>query len=207
MSGKTVIFLIVLTVCICVYPALCCAEDSSAADSEKSLEQGVDEIQQLVEISDLPETEGIGLEELTESFSDTAMADYSDEYTGFFMQYPSIFVFDEQKEFPEAWTADGTAMLRIENMPNEGELTEEALTEAIRLQDENAEIRKNEHNGCLRVDAKEKEGKTIRSDLYLISDRSFHHVVLYYPSDEEERFDLYINYMINTIEINGTDQG
>jgi len=176
-------------------------EDASALTEE----QAVKEIQPLIELSKVSDTEGMGLEELTEAFSEVAMNDYLDSYTGFFMQYPAFFVFGDEQVADDAVTEDGTAFLRIENMPNEGELTEETLTEAIRFELPEAEIIRNEQNGCLRVDRTE-NGK-MQTDLYLIAPKSFHHITILYPADQKDTYEPYILYMINTMEILGSDQG
>ena len=169
-------------------------------------EQAVDEIQPLIEISQVSGTEGMGLEELTEAFSETAMNDYADSYTGFFMQYPAFLVFREDQEALTAVSEDGTAMLVIESMPIEGELKEDALIEAIRYETPDAEIIRNEQNGCLRVDKTPGDG-LCQTDLYLIAEKSFHHITFRYPAEQKETYDRYISYMINTMEIQGSDQG
>ena len=69
-----------------------------------------------------------------------------------------------------------------------------------------AEIVRNDQNGCLRVDRTNDRGQK-QTDLYLITEKSFHHVTILYPADEEELFAAYISYMINTMEIIGSDQG
>ncbi len=182
-----------------------CAEEKQE-DPVQAEEQAVDEIQPLIELSQVSGTEGMGLEELTEAFSETAMSDYSDSFTGFFMQYPAFLVFREDGEAHTAVSEDGTAVLLIENMPNEGDLEEETLLEAIRYETPDAEIVRNEQNGCLRVDKTTGDG-FCQTDLYLIAEKSFHHVTLRYPAEQKETFDRYISYMINTMEIQGSDLG
>ena len=178
-------------------------DDAAAPATE---EPAVEEIRPLIENSQVTETEGMGLEELTEAFSETAMSDYADSYTGFFMQYPAFFIFSEDQEASVAYSEDGKAALRIESMPVEGELTEEELKKAIQFEMPDAEILRNEQNGCLRVDRTNDRGQK-QTDLYLITGKSFHHVTILYPADEEGLFAAYISYMINTMEIIGSDQG
>ena len=184
------------------------AEETRPVTDEAAFseEQAVEEIQPLIELSQVKDTEGMGLEELTEAFSETAMSDFSDSYTGFFMQYPAFFVFNDEQEADAAVTEDGTASLRIENMPNEGELTEEALTEALRFETPDAEIVRNEQNGCLRMNRSDGNGK-MQTDLYLIAPKSFHHITIIYPADQKDTYERYIQYMINTMESLGADQG
>ena len=176
-----------------------------AEQGETTEEQGVQEIQQMLEVSEVENTEGLGLEELTEAFTEKAMSDYADGLTGFSMQYPSVFVFDEEKDSMTAYTADGKASLSIENMQG-GNLTEEILLGAIKLEAPDAEPQKNEQNNCLRVDRIAENGRC-RTDLYLIAKNSFHHVTIEYPAEEQETYGPYIEYMINTMETKESEQG
>ena len=169
-------------------------------------EQGVQEIQQLLEVSQVENTDGMDLEELTEAFSEQAMSEYFDSVTGFSMQYPSVFFFDEEKETTSAATKDGSASLSIENLQG-GTLSEEMLLEAIRLETPDAEPRKYEQNGCLRVDRTLEGGKRMRTDLYLVAKESFHHVTLEYPAGDLETYGPFIEYMINTMETKESEQG
>jgi len=194
------------------FPALLCAIlliatvlPVCAEEGEAAVEQGVQEIQQLLEVSEVENTEGLGLEELTEAFSEKTMSDYVDGVTGFSMQYPSVFVFDEEKDTMTAYTQDGKASLSIENMQG-GNLTEEILLGAIKLEAPDAEPRKYEQNNCLRVDRTTENGRC-RTDLYLIAKNSFHHVTIEYPAEEQEIYGPYIEYMINTTETKETEQG
>lgn len=186
--------------------ALCTAAAYAEAETE-NVEQGVDEIQPLLEMTEVKQQEGMSLEEMTDAVAENAMSEYLDHATGFSMQYPSIFVFNEELPGNAAATADGKATLSIENMENQSGLDEAALTAAIKLESSDAEIRKNEHNGCLRTDRETNDSKTVRTDLYLLTKQSFHHVVICYPAEEKESYFTYIEYMINTMETKGTDLG
>ncbi len=188
------------------------ASAGEAAETEdtprEAEEKGVQEIQQLIEMTNVEGTEGMGLEELTEAFNDKAMSDYYDRQSGFSMQYPSIFIFDEEKGTVTAFTADGKASLTIESMPvAENQLTEEKLLEAIKLGTPDAEPRKYEQNNCLRVDGPAEDGKSWQTDLYLIGKKSFHHVTLQYPKDEKETYYAYIEYIVNTMATETSEQG
>ena len=134
------------------------------------------------------------------------MSDYADSATGFRMQYPSVFVFDEEKDTMTAYTQDGKARLSIENMQG-GNLTEEDLLVAIKLEVPDAEPRKYEQNSCLRVDRTLDGGARCRTDLYLIEKNSFHHVTIEYPAEEKETYGPFIEYMINTMETKESEQG
>ena len=182
--------------------AICIAETAP-----EGAEQGLNEIQPLLEMTDVDEEEGLSLEEMTDAFAESAMSEYLDNATGFRMQYPSIFLFDEEHPGAPAVTADGKATLSIDNMDNQDGLNEETLISAIRLETKDAEIRKNEQNGCLRTDRFTDEGRNGRTDLYLLTKNSFHHIVICYPAEEQGTYFTYIEYMINTMETDETDLG
>ena len=186
--------------------ALLIAAALPAHAEETVEEQGVQEIQQMLEVSNVENTEGMDLEELTEAFTEKAMSDYLDSQTGFSMQYPSSFVFDEDRDTLTAYTEDGKAFLTIENMQG-GQLTEEVLIEAIRLEAPEAEPSRNELNNCIRVDRALSDGTRCRTDLYLVAKESFHHVTIEYPAEEQETYSRYIEYMINTMETKESEQG
>ncbi len=205
-AWKRVILLSAALIMAAVLPAS--AEDGTAAGfaGDAAEEQGVQEIQQLLEVSEVEGTDGMNLEELTEAFTEKAMSDYLDSQTGFSMQYPSVFVFDEEKDSLTAYTQDGKASMMIENMAG-GNLTEEILLEAIRLEAPDAEPRKYEQNNCLRLDRTLDGGDRCRTDLYLVTKTSFHHVIIEYPAKEQEVYGPYIEYMINTMETKESEQG
>ena len=191
---------------ICLIMISCLAFAAAETTAEET-EQGLEEIQPLLELSEVNQAEGMSLEEMTEAFTESAMSEYYDGTSGFSMQYPSIFQFDESGDGASAVTADRKATMTIENMVNEGGLDEEPLVNAIRLEMPDAEPQKNAQNGCLRFDRKTDQGKTGQTDLYLLAAHSFHHIVLRYPSEEQEIYDSYIEYMINTMGTDETDQG
>ena len=182
--------------------AAACAETSAG-----ETEQGLEEINPLIKMSDIGETEGMSLEEVTDAFTETSMSEYYDGATGFSMQYPSIFQFDEGGDGTFAATADGKATMTIDNMVNQGTLGEEELINAIRLEIPDAVQQKNEQNGCLRFDRTTDDGTAAQTDLYLLTEHSFHHIVLRFPEEEKETYYSYIEYMINTMETNETDLG
>ena len=176
----------------------------SAAGAETQ-EQGLEEIQQLAEIAQVDGKEGMSLEEMTNAFSETAMSEYAESTSGFRMQYPSVFQFDEESDGNKAYTADGKSSLEIIN--HEGKLTEDALTESIRLLMPGVTPVRHEQNGCLQVDTEEDDGKMSRTDLYFLAENSFHHVIIRFPAEEKEIYLPYIEYMINTMETKETDLG
>ena len=53
----------------------------------------------------------------------------------------------------------------------------------------------------------EEQDKMIQTDLYYLTEKSFHHIILRYPSAEEETYSSYIDYMINTMETKESEQG
>ena len=173
----------------------------------ETAEQGLEEIRPLLDISDVEHTEGLSLEEMTDAFAESAMSEYLHSATGFSMQYPSVFLFDEGDGVSRATTSDGSATLSIENTVSKGALTTEMLSEAIRLEVPDAVIQKNEQNGCLRVDRTVNGGKTGKTDLYFQTEKSFHHIIIEYPAEEQGTYFPYIEYMINTMSTDETDLG
>ena len=201
MKGTNRIACLVLTILLLpVFPAM-------AETIPEDTEQGLEEIQPLLEMTDVQDQEGMSLEEMTDAFTESAMSEYYDIITGFSMQYPSIFTFDEELQGSSAATDDRKATLTIDNMENQGGLDEESLRKAIKLENPDADIRKNEQNGCLRVDRVTEDGTKGRTDLYLLTDHSFHHIILCYPAEDQGTYFAYIEYMINTMETNDTDLG
>lgn len=184
----------------------CCAA-SLAEISSQETEQGLDEIETLMEIAGTEQTEGMSLEEITEAMAESVMSEYYDSATGFRMQYPSAFQFDESSQGSFACTEDHRATLFVDNLINQGQLNEEMLLEAIRLEIPNATLQKNEKNGCLRVDRSKESETMIQTDLYLLTEKSFHHITLSFPAEEKEVYFAYVDYMINTMETEGTDVG
>lgn len=184
-----------------------CFISASAENTTETAEQGLEEIRPLLDISDVEPAEGQSLEEMTDAFAESAMSEYLHSATGFSMQYPSVFLFDEGDGVSRATTSDGSATLSIENMVSNGELTAEALSEAIRLEVPDAVIKQNDQNGCLRVDRTVNGGRTGRTDLYFLTEKSFHHIIIEYPAEEQGTYFSYIEYMINTMETDETDLG
>ena len=177
---------------ICLFMAVCSVAATAEAADGETTEQGLEEIIPLIEMTDINGTEGMGLEEMTDAYSESAMSEYMDSVTGFRMQYPSIFQFDD---YGTAFTADGKATLSIDNMNNQTGLDEATLLQAV------------EQNGCLRFDRNTDNGNVIQTDLYFLTEKSFHHITMRYPATEKEKYQSYLEYMINTMETAGTDLG
>ena len=203
-AGKILVLAGKLLALFCA--ALLIAAGLTAKAEESAEEQGVQEIQQMLEVSDIENTDGMGLEELTEAFTEKAMSDFIDSQTGFSMQYPSSFIFDEEKDSMTARTEDGKASLTIENLQGEG-LTEEILLEAIKLEAPDSEPIKYEQNNCIRVNRTLADGAHCRTDLYLVTKNSLHHITIEYPAEEQLTYATYIDYMINTMETKESEQG
>ena len=203
MSRVRFLFLITLIAML----AVCSVSVKAETAPEGTEEQGLDEIQALIEMSDVKDTEGMSLEEMTDAFADTSMCEYMDSVTGFSMQYPAVFQFGEGQGGLTAVSADGKATLSIENMAHEGSLTKEILMEAIKLEVPNFDANGAEVNNCLRVTRKENQDTMIQTDLYYLTDKSLHHIILRYPSDQEGTYSSYIDYMINTMETNDSELG
>ena len=203
MSRFRLLFLFTMIAILAVCPLCVNAEETSAEETE----QGLEEIQPLIEMTDVKETEGMSLEEMTDAFADAAMCEYLDSVTGFRMQYPATFQFSEGTNGLTAATADGKATMSIENMEQDGSLTPEMLKEAIKLEVPGFDAKGAEKNNCLRVTRNEDQDKMIQTDLYYLTEKSFHHIILRYPSEEEETYSSYIDYMINTMETKESEQG
>lgn len=177
----------------------------AAANIRAAAEQGVEEMQSLFAISDTGEGDGLGLEEMTEALDENMMGEYYDSVSGFTMHYPSMFQFDESIPGSMAVTEDRRATLLIEHMENNGALDEKTLLEAFSF--EGSQPRKYEQNGCLRIDRSPENSGTLQTDLYLLTDKYFHHVTITYPEDEKGNYFSYIEYMINTMATSETDLG
>ena len=202
MSRFRLLFLLTMIVMMAICPLYVNAETSA-----EGTEQGFEEIQPLIEMADVKETEGMSLEEMTDAFADAAMCEYLDSVTGFRMQYPAVFQFGEGTGGLKAATADGKATMSIENMEQDGSLTPEMLMEAIKLEVPGFETKGAEKNNCLRVTRQAEKDKMVQTDLYYLTEKSFHHIILRYPSEEEETYSSYIDYMINTMETNDSELG
>ena len=194
-----VIFLIMIL--LCLYAG------AYAENQPESMEQGLDEIQTLLEMSDMSDSEGKSLEEMTDAFEGASMCEYLDSASGFTMQYPAVFHFDESEDGLNAVSADGRATLSVENMIHDGGLTREILIEAIRLEVPGYEPGNAETNGCLYVSRSMDQGKLIQTDLYYLTKRSLHRITLCYPSEEQVIYSSYIDYMINTMDTRDSELG
>ena len=203
-AGRLLILAGKLLVLFCAALLIAAGLPSNAEETVE--EQGVQEIQQLLEVSDVDNTDGMGLEELTEAFTEKTMSDYYDSRTGFSMQYPSSFVFDEEKDSVTAYTEDRKASLTIESLQG-GQLTEEILLEAIKLEVPDMEPIRYEQNNCIRVDRTPGNSTRCRTDLYLVAKDSFHHISIEYPAEEKETYTLFIEYMVNTMETKESELG
>ena len=60
-----------------------CPFSVNAENSTEETEQGLEEIQPLIEMTDVKDTEGMSLEEMTDAFADASMCEYMDSETGF----------------------------------------------------------------------------------------------------------------------------
>ena len=180
---------------------------SFAKAPDPAVEQGLEEIRPLMEIADVNDSEGMSLEEMTDILAESVMSEYLDSNSSFSMQYPSIFLFDENNSGTCAATEDGRARLSIEHMGNYGQLTEEMLIEAIRLETDETGSEINNLNGCIRVERNINNGQTCRTDLYLLTEKSLHHITISFPAEEMVIFHAYIDYMINSMDTEETELG
>ena len=134
-SGRiAIIAAVLLTVAAMVFTAA--AGETVPAETE----QGLNELQNLLDMTEVDDKEGLSLEEMTDAFSEAVMSEYFDSASGFSMQYPSVFQFSEEETGDFASTADGRATLRIENNPVQDGLGEDTLKTAILFETPDAVI-------------------------------------------------------------------
>ena len=154
------------------------------------------------------ETEGnAGTGGTTGDESIMEMSQYYDSGTGFGLEYPSLFQFEETGG-NTARSADGKASLTIENLKNEdGALTEEMILGAIQLELADTEPKKYEQNGCLRTDREIEGGKRLQTDLYLVLANSFHHITIQYPAKQRDMYEALIERMVDTMGTEQTELG
>ncbi len=174
---------------------------------EQQTEQGLDEIMPLVNIAEVVNNEGMSLEEMTDAVLESVMSEYLDVTTGFSMQYPSVFLFDENSAGSFAATTDRRATLSVEHMENQGQLTEDMLLEAIRFEIPGATVLINKQNGCIRADRMTDGESMYQTDLYLLTGRYFHHIIMSFPAEEKDLYIRYLEYMINSMATDETDLG
>jgi len=168
-------------------------------------EEGYSEIEALLEINEMGDTEGMSLEEITDAFTNGAMKEYLNEKAGFSMLYPSVFEWDENGLI--AASADGKAMLQIESISNGGVKNLQIIAEMTGKSEPEAQVEYTEKSGLLKMKRTGKENAMITVDLYLETDAWIHHAYMVYPADQDEVYDPYIPYMLNSMTSSEAEQG
>ena len=182
--------------------------ESAPAETTVPEEAGYEEVQGLMEAGDVSDTdtEGMNLEEITETYINQMMGEYYNSVTGLNFQYPSDLIFSEENGMAVAQTEDKSEKMIVESIEADGGLTMETLIEAIRMEDSTCEVTQYEQPECARIQRKTEDGM-IQTDLYLMSEKWIHHITLIYPQDRQEKYDTGIEYMIHSITSDETDLG
>lgn len=179
---------------------------SAVNETEINEETGLDEVQGLMELGQVTETDGMDLEQITETFIDPMMSEYYNSVTGLSFQYPSHLIFSGEENLVAATSDDGLERMLVESFEADGLLTVETLTEAVRMEDAKAVITIHEENGCICV-RRVTEDSMIQFDLYLITDKWIHHISLTVPSEKESAYDATVDYMIHSLSTEESDIG
>ena len=181
-------------------------EEATAVPDEGDMEEaGFAEIQQILEAHPVEDMEGMDLEALTEALTENTMGEYYDPVSGFRMQYPSMLQFTEEEGSAAAVSEDGRIRLSVISTPDGKALTNEILTEAMKLENPDGKIEAIAEPECLK--AERITGDGIRMDVYMISGGWLHHVVLVYPEDQKDFVSPFIEYMINSMSTEDGDVG
>ncbi len=182
------------------------AEDNPPAGEAVPEEEGILEIQPLMEGTSVEDTEGMDLEQLTEAVTNEAMSEYWNSDTGFRMQYPATFIFSEEGGIAQAVDPEGMIRMTIECMPRDAALTEEMIQQAIMLDSPDARIRRYEESDCLRFDRDQDDGSLI-IDLYVFAPTKIHHISIACAEAASETTSTWLEYMIHSIQTDETDVG
>lgn len=180
------------------------AQDS-AQPTPVTEEAGYSEIEALLEINEMDDIEGMSLEEITDAFTNGAMKEYLNEKAGFSMLYPSVFEWDENGMI--AVSEDGKATLQIESIANGGEKTLPIIAEMTKKSEPGAQVEYTEESSLLKLKKTQKENPVITVDLYLETGAWIHHAYLVYPADQDEIYEPYLPYMLNSMTSSESEQG
>ena len=179
--------------------------EQPAASGEQNEEIALKELQPLMEMTEVENTEGLDLEELTEAYANSAMSEYVDG-TGLCFQYPSVLVFSEENGSSVAVSEDGAASLWIESLERDAQLTLDNLRSAVSLTSPKAETEILQDIGCLTV-RQEGEDRVQIAEIYLLSKNWMHHLTMRYPSDQAETYNTYLSYLVNSLTTQESDLG
>lgn len=193
-----------------LFTALVTAAALSAAESEKpetaAEEEGLQELQPLLELSAVEDTDGLDLEQLTQTIDNEAMSEYFNSETGFSMRYPSSFVFSEDSGTAAAASSDGKIHMIIEAIPRDEALTMEVIQQVIMMDSPDAGITKYPESDTIRFERKQDDGSLL-VDVYMFTESMLHHVSITCADGSEEVLHTYLDYMINSMTTNETEVG
>ena len=161
-------------------------------------EEGLAEIQDLLDLNLIEQTEDMNLEEISDALANGAMSEFYNEETGFSVQYPATFQFQDGEEYI-ALSQDGKASIRIESIGNNKKKKLKNIAEMAKKEDPDCETTANEKAGLLKIKRTDKTASMIYVDLYLETGGWIHHVTMTYPADQDKAYDPFLDYMLNTM--------
>lgn len=197
--------LIAAVLCAAAGCAAAAGENSPETQAGMQEEAGLTEIQGILDIQPVGNIDGMDLEMLTSALSDNVMSEYYDPLSGFRMQYPSVLQFAETEKGAVATNDSGQIRMMIESTPDGSLLTVGILVNAVRMEDDGAEIREYTDPACV---LKEKtDNGEYRIDLYTLSGDWLHHITLTCPEEEKDSITPFVEYMIHSMTSDDGLQG
>ena len=182
-----------------------CFRPAKAAEPETE-EEGLTELQPLLDVAPPEDMEGMDLEQLTEAVTGVAMGEYLNSENGFSMQYPASFSFGEEGGTATAVSEDGQIHMMIESM-NRGEgLSAEVIQQAVMMDSPDAKMIRYDESGCIRFERVQDDGSLL-IDLYVFTETMVHHVSIACAEQAEASLFTYLEYMIHSITTNETELG
>lgn len=184
-------------------------EAAPAADSGEgsaAQQEGYAEIESLLENSEVPQTEDMTLEEITDAFNNGSMKEFLNVESGLSVQYPAMFEFQDDAGYL-AVARDGQATLEITSVQNQGAKLLKNILEITGDGMKDAKTEYNPDTGTLLLRRVNPEEKTVYADLYLETKSWLHHAALVYPESQENLYDPYLLYMLHSMTSNESAQG
>ena len=181
------------------------AGSADAPGDAAAEEDGVLELQALMEASGVENTEGMDLEELTEALENAAMSEYFSSDTGLRFQYPASLQFADDSA-QVARNADGSLRMIVESVAGDQDLTLEMIRQAMLFSLPGAEEKEYQENGCLRFDGKTESGE-YRTELFVKTDSWLHHITFEGSAEVWANLEPSLEYMIYSITTDETEVG
>ncbi len=176
------------------------------ADGEATVDTGFSEIESLLDASRMTDTEGMTLEEITDAFNNGAMKEFLNQESGFSVQYPALFEFQDNAGY-QAVSGDGLAILEITSVPNGGEKLLKSILEITKNEVKDARTEYQPEAGILLLKRTDDDTAMVYADLYLETSAWLHHVSLMYPRDQDPVYDPYLMYILNSMTSGESEQG